>query len=249
MSDDKNAKGWDAIGPRYQAERGWPHRDLFWGHRVPPESQLRALGDVGGKRTIVLGCGGGQDVVALSRLGATGLVGVDLSDVQLEHARALIANEGVSARLEQRSMSDLSIFPDESFELAVSSHAMTYVEHMEECAREVKRVLAPNGQFGFSVHHPIDASTSDEPPYGFRKPYFQVRTDWAWRSLGGEKAPFTSYHRTVSDWFTLIAEAGFVVDKLMEPRPSEHVLWAGADYDQKLDWTPGTLIIVARKPA
>jgi hypothetical protein len=132
--------------------------------------------------------------------------------------------------------------------VVVSVHAMTYVQHVDECLREVRRVLVQGGVFGLSVHHPIDASTNDQPPYGFQKPYFQVETDWAWRSLGGERAPFTSYHRTVADWFASVTSAGLVVDKLLEPRPTEHRIWDGDDYNEKLDWTPGTLIVVARKP-
>ncbi len=249
MSDDKNAKGWNAIGPRYQAERGWPHEELFWGHRVPPESELRALGEVKDKRALVLGCGGGQDIVALSRLGAVGLVGVDVSTAQLDHARALLSEHQVVARLEKRSMSDLSIFADASFDLVVSIHALTYVEHADACAREVQRVLTSRGTFGMSVHHPIDASTGDSVPYAFQKPYFQVETDWAWRSLGGETSPFTSYHRTIADWFQLVTAAGLTIDKLLEPRPSTHKVWEGHDYYDKLTWTPGTLIIVAKKTA
>ena len=246
-SEERNARGWDVLAPRYQSERGWPCDDLCWGHRVPKERELRALGDVAGKRTLVLGCGGGQDLVAMAGLGATGLVGVDLSTAQLEHARTLLDERRVVARLERRSVADLSIFADESFDLVVSVHALSYVEHAEACFREARRVLRPGGVLGIGVHHPIDASTGGEPPYGFTKPYFQVETDWAWRSLGGEAAPFRSYHRTVADWFTLVSEAGLSVEKLLEPRPSEDIVWEGADYKEKLAWVPGTLIVVARR--
>lgn len=248
MSDEKNSKGWDTIGARYQAEKGWPKDDLHWGHRVPPESELRALGEIRGKRAIVLGCGGGQDLVALARLGATELLGVDASAVQLDHARALLEQEKVQARLLEQSMSDLSTVADDSFDLAVSVHALTYVEHADACLREVSRVLTKGGTFGMSVHHPIDAATSDSPPYGFNKSYFQVATDWAWRSLGGDVSPFTSYHRTIADWFTLIQQSNLIIDSLQEPRPTNHLLWAGPDYNEKLTQVPGTLIITAKKP-
>lgn len=248
MSDEQNAKGWDAIGARYQSERGWPRDDLFWGHRVAPESELRLLGELRGKSALVLGCGGGQDLVALARLGVTTLIGVDLSEVQLAHARALLADEKVEARLLRQSMSDLSIIADASVDRVVSVHALSYVEHADACLREARRVLVPGGTFGMSMHHPLDASTTDLPPYVFTKPYFQVETRWAWRSLGGEVAPFTSHHRTVADWFTLVKHAGLEVESLLEPRPSDHRLWPDETMHQKLEWVPGTLIIVAKKP-
>lgn len=215
---------------------------------MPPESEQKVLGEIGGKRAIVLGCGGGQDLVALARLGATELVGVDASAVQLEHARTLLDAENVRARLLEQSISDVSAIADESFALAVSIHALTYVERAGACLREVHRILTKGGTFGMSVRHPIDASTRDSPPYGFTKPYFQVVTHGSWRSLGGESSPFTSYHRTIADRFTLIKQSNLVIDSLQEPRPTRHRLWAGDDYNEKLDWTPGTLIITAKKP-
>lgn len=130
---------------------------------MPPESEQKVLGEIGGKRAIVLGCGGGQDLVALARLGATELVGVDASAVQLEHARTLLDAENVRARLLEQSISDVSAIADESFDLAVSIHALTYVERADACLREVHRILTKGGTFGMSVHHPIDASTRDSP--------------------------------------------------------------------------------------
>ena len=183
----------------------------------------------------------------MARLGAAEIAAVDLSSAQLEHARAFCATEGVTARFERRSVADLGAFEDESFDVVVSVHVMSYVERALECVREVRRVLVPGGVLGMSMHHPIDASTSDAAPYGWNKPYFQVRTDWAWRSLGGEAAPFTSHHRTVADWFELVTEAGLRVERLLEPRPTEHVIWRGEEYSAKLDWVPGTLIVVARR--
>lgn len=247
MSEERNARGWDAIAARYQREKGWPHEDLWWGHRVPPERELRLLGELRGARALVLGCGGGQDVVALARLGAASVAGVDLSREQLAHARALCANEGVDARLEERSVADLSPFADGSFDVVVSVHVLSYVERAAECLREARRVLREGGVLGVSVHHPLDASTADAPPYALTKPYFQVRTDWAWRSLGGQAAPMTSYHRTVADWFALFTESGLRVERLLEPRPVGPPIWEGAEYNEKLEWVPGTLIVVARR--
>src|SRR5262245_4508955 len=122
MTDEKNIAGWEAIAGRYQRERGWPSDDLCWGHRVPPETELRVLGDIRGKRALVLCCGGGQDVIALSRLGAKDVVGVDFSKTQLAHAR-----EKVEATLIEASMSSLPMLRDASFDLVVSVHAMSYV--------------------------------------------------------------------------------------------------------------------------
>jgi ubiquinone/menaquinone biosynthesis C-methylase UbiE len=249
MTDAKNVMGWEAIAERYQRERGWPSDDLCWGHRMPLERELRLLGDVAGKRALVLGCGGGQDVIALARLGATELAGVDFSPVQLAHARSLLAAANVACELCEASVSALPMFRDARFDLVVSVHVLSYVERVDACFSEVVRLLAPGGTFAFSTQHPVDCATSDDPPYTLHKSYFQVATDEAWRSLGGDVAPFRRYHRTVADWFDALQRAGLVVDALLEPRPTSDVVWQGHQYYEKLATVPGTLIFRARKPA
>ena len=57
----------------------------LWGMFAIPDAQLRALGDVTGKRVLELGCGAGQWSRALAAEGAV-VVGFDLSEAQLAAA-------------------------------------------------------------------------------------------------------------------------------------------------------------------
>lgn len=131
----------------------------------------------------------------------------------------------------------------------MSVHALSYVEHIDACFAEVRRVLAPGGMFAFSTQHPVDCATSDVAPYAFVKSYFQIETDEAWRSLGGDHAPFRRYHRTIADWFQCLQNARFTIDGLLEPRPTEDLVWQGAEYHAKLATVPGTLIFRASREA
>ncbi len=248
-----NRAGWDRIAAAYQAQRGWPHTSLYWGIRLPPEEEMRLLGDVRGRRALVLGCGGGQDCVALARLGARDIVGVDASAAQLEHARALLEAEAVTARLLQGSVEDLGDLPDGSFDLAVSVHVLTYVRRADACLAEAFRVLASGGTLAFSVHHPVDAATDDAAPHGFVHSYFERETEWAWSAMGGDEAPMRSWHRPVTEWFTLARAAGFQVERMLEPRGVDLPIWRASGwgsepYYGKLEVVPGTLIVVASKP-
>lgn len=247
MTDEKNIAGWEEIAARYQRERGWPSEDLCWGHRVAPERELRLLGDVRGMRALVLGCGGGQDVIALTRLGAAHVTGVDFSKTQLAHAKDNLAKADVAAQLIEASVAELSMLPDERFDLVVSVHAVYYVERLDACFAEARRVLVPGGTFAFSTQHPIDCATSDEPPYGFIKSYFQLETNEPWTSLGGRGAPFRRYHHTIADYFQCLQNARFTIDALLEPPPTNDMVWEGRDYFDKLATVPGTLIFKARK--
>jgi ubiquinone/menaquinone biosynthesis C-methylase UbiE len=249
-----NRAGWDAIAGAYQQKLGWFSDRLAWGMRCPFEDDLRLLGDVRGRHVLVLGCGGGQDIAALAKMGAGRVTGVDLSSSQLEHARDLLLREDLltMTRLVHGSAENLDVIEDESVDIAASVHALNYVERADACFAETFRVLKRGGVFAFSVQHPADASTNDEPPYGFEKPYFQEQSDWQWQALGG--AQFRSYYRTVAEWFALLTDAGFAVERLLEPPPSSDSEWAKTGWAAMNDYAkyatvPGTLIFAARKPA
>jgi ubiquinone/menaquinone biosynthesis C-methylase UbiE len=219
--------------------------------KAPFEDELRVLGNIRGKTVLVLGCGGGQDIVALSKMGAREITGYDISSAQLEHAVKVLDEANVPARLIHGSVEDLSALGKQSQDVAVSIHALNYVQDAAHCFKETERVLRPGGLFAFSVQHPADASTLDDPPYGFEKPYFQVESDWRWRGIGDEP-PFRSYYRTISDWCELLREARFQIERVLEPRPKDDPIWhklgwaAMNDY-QKYDSVPGTLIVAGRK--
>jgi len=239
-----NRAGWDAIAAAYQRERGWPSERLAWGVKVPFEDELKLLGGVRGKKVLVLGCGGGQDIVALSKMGAREITGVDISQAQLEHAVGLLDRHNVQARLIHTSVEDLSALGKETQDVAVSIHALNYVERADRCFKGTHRVLRPGGLFALSVQHPADASTEDDLPYGFEKPYFEAACDWNWRNIGPDEPRFRSYYRTVGDWFELLREARFNVERVLEPRPRDdpvwHKLgWASMNDYQKYDTVPG----------
>lgn len=245
--------GWDTIADAYQAHVGWPEDDLTWGIRCPPERRLGVVSDVApGARTLVLGCGGGQDLVALARLGATPLTGVDLSSRQLAHARARLDAAGIEATLVHGDVRDLARFPDGDTDLVVSVQALDYVEDVATLFAAVRRVLRPGGVLAFSVLHPADIATSDAAPYGWTRSYFASARDWSWDGLADAAPPFRSWFRTPAAWFAAVSDAGLVVERLLEPAPEDdrrwvEMGWVDEDGYAKLDRVPGTIIVRARR--
>ena len=70
----------------------------------------------------------------------------------------------------------------------------------------------------------------------------------------GLKERFRSWYRTVADWFALLQEAGFQVERLLEPPPpleppTEADLTWGDAQAEKASVVPHTLIFKARRPA
>jgi SAM-dependent methyltransferase len=252
-SGPDNAAAWDRLAEPYERHVGWPDDHLAWGLRCPPEEDLGLVSDVvGDARTVVLGCGGGQDLVALARLGAGPLTGVDPSSGQLEHARQRLSRAGLTARLETRPATDLAPLDDASADLVVSVQAFDYVHDLERAFAEIRRVLRPGGVFAMSVLHPADLSTEDAAPYGWHTPYHQQQRDWVWDGLTDREVALRSWFRSPAAWFTAVTAAGLTVQRLEEPvavdaRPWIERGWLDATTAAKLDVVPGTILLRARR--
>lgn len=219
MPAPDNRAGWDAISAAYQKERyGERYGERFMWSWAHSEDELRLLDDVRGKRVIVLGCGGGQDVVALDRMGAIA-VGIDQSRKQTEYAKAYaVRHDALNASFVEGTVEDLSRFDDESFDAAVSAHALNYVERIEDCLRETHRVLKAGSVLALSVRHPFDAALSDDAPLRVARSYWDAAQDWTWTFDDGASAPFRQWFWPVSGWYTMLTTAGFSVEMMAEPQ-------------------------------
>jgi SAM-dependent methyltransferase len=104
-----------------------------------------------GMSVLDCGCGPGSISLGLAEAVANGeVVGIDIQTAQVDRARALAAERGVTnVRFEVGSVDELP-FPNASFDAAF---AMTVMEHVREplrALREMKRVLKPGGVVGIA---------------------------------------------------------------------------------------------------
>ena len=116
---------------------------------------------------------------------------------------------------------------------------------------QVFRVLRPGSSFVFSTHHPFDACLEGGPPFGVVKGYWQTQQDWQWEfPERSTTAKFRSWYRSVSDWFSLLTDAGFTVERILEPPPVEagESPWDRSYDKEKTKLIPATLIMKAKKP-
>lgn len=255
MAQPDNAAGWDALADAYREHVGWVDGELTWGLRCPPESELQLISDVvDGATTVVLGCGGGEDLVALDRLGAGPLTGVDPSARQLAHARERCESAGIDVDLVATGAQDLSALADASADLIVSVQAFDYLDEPAAAIAEVARVLRPGGLLAFSTLHPADVCTDEDPPHGWHASWFQGEHRWMWDDLADTDVPFVSWFRSASEWFTICTEGGLVVERLVEPAPADDPRWIERGWLSptgyaKGDTVPSTILVRARRPA
>lgn len=244
-----NRAGWDAIAARYQAEiYGDRFGDAFMWSWSLAEDDVRLLGDVRGKRALVLGCGGGQDCVALDRMGAVA-IGIDQSERQIAYARTYAAQrDAANASFVTGTVEDLSRFDDASFDLAVSAHMLNYVERIGDALRETSRVLKPGAAFAFSVRHPADVMLTERAPLRLEHAYWDAQHDWTWQFEGTDPVPFRQWFWTIERWCEMLASAGFAVERILEPQEAPaHDEEGDGDVRARRALVPYTLLMKARK--
>jgi SAM-dependent methyltransferase len=192
---------------------------------------LRACGDVQGLRVLDLGCGQGWFSRQLAHAGAR-VVGVELSENQLANARR--QEEGNPLGIEYRLLDAAEIgshFPGGgSFDLVTGCMSINDMEEASNALSGAYQVVRPGGRLVFSVPHPL----TDPPVRGWERDdqgnkvalrvdrYFETgpwMVDWNMSRLKyGWRSP--QWKRTFGEWSELLDDAGFVIKRIHEPRPT-----------------------------
>ena len=198
---------------------------------------LDLLGDVSGLRVLDAGCGPGLYAEALVGRGAH-VVGFDASP---EMVRLAGERVGGSATFRVHELGlPLDWLDDGCFDAAVMALVIHHVDDRADALRELHRVLRPGGTLVVSTHHP----TADWVRLGGS--YFTVEKleelwhDGEWR-VRYWRLPLTA---TCAEF----AEAGFLIERLVEPRPVPEMAERFPEDYAKLQRAPAFFVFRLRKP-
>lgn len=159
---EQNRLGWNAATAAHQTHI--PNLAAFLregGTTLFPED-LALLGFLRGKSLVHLQCNAGADTVSIARAGAR-VMGVDISEVAIEAARALAAEVGVPAGFVCSDVYDFLETAEERFDVAYASYgAIPWLSDVALWARGVRRVLRPGGRLVVVEFHPLPWIFDDE---------------------------------------------------------------------------------------
>ncbi|WP_353950647.1 class I SAM-dependent methyltransferase [Knoellia sp. S7-12] len=124
------------------------------------------LDPAAGERAVDLGCGRGAATILIARaIGATGsVVGLDLSDGMLAHAREAMDREGLVADLRVADASEPAL-PEGEFNVVASSLVLFFLPNPAAALARWVRLLAPDGRIGlatFGKQDPVWTSVDRE---------------------------------------------------------------------------------------
>ena len=193
------------------------------------------------------GCGYGWHCIYAMEHGASSVVGVDISHKMLEVAKEKTHFPQVEYKC--CAIEDVE-FPEESFDVILSSLAFHYVADYEILVKKIYRILKSGGKLVFTVEHPVFTA------YGTQ--------DWHYNEKGeilhfpvdnyyyegkrtavflGEKV--TKYHRTLTTYLNTLLSNGFIINHIVEPQPPENMMDIPGMQDEMR--RPMMLIVSANK--
>lgn len=189
------------------------------------ETLRSLLPDFQGKRVLDLGCGYGWHCIYAAEHGAKSVTGLDISEKMLEVARGKTGDSRV--RYVRGSIEGAN-FPENSFDLVLSSLALHYVEDFGSVVKRVRACLCAGGDFVFTAEHPVfTAQGTQDWHYDGQGniqhfPVDRYFTEGERRAnLLGEEV--VKYHRTLTTYLETLLENGFELLHVKEPQPPERM--------------------------
>ena len=208
------------------------------------------LPELKGKRVLDLGCGFGEHCAEYVKRGASEVVGIDISEKMLEVAR----RENSDPKIEyiNMPMEELGCIK-QSFDVVISSLAFHYVEDFKGVLENIFRLLNKGGVLVFSQENPLSTCYSEEYPRWTRdengKKIYLDLANYG-RECERESTWFVDnvkkYHRLFSTIVNSLVDAGFIVERMIEPRPDGQLLKEYPEYED-LFHKPDFLIVRAVK--
>lgn len=227
-----SAASYDAIAEKYAATVDTKP----WNAHYERPAMLSLMPPLAGAAVLDVGCGSGWYAEHLADQGAV----VTCFDNN-EHFVALTrARLGDRAKVLRADLAQpLTFAASAEFDLAICPLVLHYLRDWLPPLREIYRVLKPDGALIFSTHHPFnDWKLFD------RDNYFATELlEDDWEDVG----KVTFYRRPLTAISEVLHAAGFWIEKLLEPQPTEDFRRVNPTAYERLKKNPWFLVIRARR--
>ena len=178
---------------------------------------LEKLGNVAGLDVLDLGCGEGYLSRQLAEAGAHRVVGIDLSTSMIQAAKEQNASDHHPIEYHAADLRSWTLQP-KSFDRAIAVFLFNYLKLRESVSilAKCRESLKKNGQLILTLPHPsLPWLRGREAPFYFDQPSipYQAARDVElsgriWQR-SGNSVPVQCFHKTVTDVFEMLDEAGF----------------------------------------
>lgn len=211
--------------------------DLWFGTTALPEygvkflteDDLHLFGNVSGKKLLEICCGSGHSLKYHAERNAGELWGLDISQKQLDHAKALLSENGYAAKLICSPMeADIDI-PKDYFDFVYSIYGIGWTTDLQGTFRKIASYLKKDGIFIFSWHHTLNYCVAwsceerreilENDKLVFHKSYF----DESYFKMPVHNSEVILCNRKISTYVNALAGAGFVIEEMIEQNDMQNI--------------------------
>jgi SAM-dependent methyltransferase len=210
-----------------------------WNAWYERPATLSLLPEVKNKKILDMGCAGGWHTKYLLDKGAD-ITAIDANENMVEITRKRTQNRCPVFQADINNK--LNFIKNGTFEVVLASLVLHYIKNVEAVFFEISRILKIGGELVFSIHHPLM-----EFMYFNRENYMEtelLKDEW---TMGGEKIEVQFYRRPLNKMLQPLIDAGFYIEKILEPEPVKKFKEKLPETYEKLLKRPNFLFIRARK--
>ena len=241
---------WENIVEQYQRETSISSNDFHYGPLVDGDSVLKLLPqNIKKKNCLEIACGGAQNSIYLAKNGAN-CTALDASAAQIAYAGKLAQKNALQIDLKVMSMEELNSQLG-CFDLIHSAYGFNFAADLNRVIRVCGELLNKDGVLLFSMPHPLfsgELLELDDESGLFIKEYFSIFPDL--RLDDDAKETARSYFYSVDEMSTVLAQNGFLIERICEPEICEDPPYTSKcweEYRQQMRYFPGTIILKAIK--
>ncbi len=235
-------EAWDKLANWYSARKKGSYE-----FKIQLPAILNLLGNLHGKSLIDIGCGPGTYSVEFAKRGAN-VLSIDLSQKMLDKARNNAKMADVKLTLHK---TDAHSIPcrDNSFDVAVIILAVVN----EKTVKEAARVLKPGGLLLISDTHPtLEAkghwkSNKIGTPRIIEDYFSREKKKWQINYDTEHTITLEYYTQTIEQSVNMIADAGFKILRIVEPKPRKDLKKSDPVHYDKCSRIPYFIIYLAQK--
>ncbi|MBQ2872421.1 MAG: class I SAM-dependent methyltransferase [Bacilli bacterium] len=185
--------------------------------------------NVENKKILDLGCGYGENCKYYKELGASKVLGIDLSTHMIAEANKSNKLENIEYKV--MPMEEIDKI-EEKFDIVLSSLAFHYIKDFKKLIKDIYNLLNKDGYLIFSQEHPLVTSTILSE--NIKSNHQIIDNKWYllladYNRIGLRKKEWNDqivekYHRNFSEIINTLIEVGFKIDNILEPTPSEDAI-------------------------
>ena len=204
-----------------------------YNNHLEQPGMVKLIGDVRGLRVLDIGCGWGDGAKRFAEAGAAHVCAIDPSRKMIEAAKA--KNSHPLIQYEKIGVEVMDVIAQE-FDIAVSSLMLHYLKDLKTVFEKVNRRLVKGGKFVFSMEHPIRTANLVAQRWqvadnGIDTPFSPLDAfvmdsygKEGYRKVAWLGTNVSKYHHRFETIFNALADTNFILEKIIEPKPTTELI-------------------------